>query len=341
MKYTSIALLILLAACQGPKPVNNDTMQKSSYPKTGSIERYDAALDDIISPNASIEVIADSLVWSEGPLWLEQYNKLLFSDVPKNRIYEWTETGGKKIYLEPSGFTGSDPSPFREPGSNGLILDNNGKLVLCQHGDRRIARMDASLDAPVAKFISLADNYQGKKFTSPNDCVMSSGGEIYFTDPPYGLHKMDADPLKETTWNGVYKIKKDGTVVLLTDSITKPNGIGLFPGEKKLLVANSDGKKPNWYIWDIEGDALTNGRIFYSAAGADPTWKGSPDGFKIDKKGNVIASGPGGIYFFNSEGKKLGMIRLQNPASNCALTADNKTLFITNNMYVLRVKMKS
>jgi gluconolactonase len=200
--------------------------------------------------------------------------------------------------------------------------------------------MDAPLDKPVAKFISLADNYKGKKFTSPNDCVMNSAGEIFFTDPPYGLHKMDADPLKETPWNGIYKIKKDGTVVLLTDSITKPNGIALFPDEKKLLVANSDGKKPNWYIWDIEGDAITNGRIFYSAAGTDPAWKGSPDGFKIDKKGNVIASGPGGIYFFNSEGKKLGMIRLDNPASNCALTADNKTLFITNNMYVLRVNMK-
>jgi gluconolactonase len=200
--------------------------------------------------------------------------------------------------------------------------------------------MDAPLNKPAPKFISIADHYDGKKFTSPNDCVISSSGEIYFTDPPYGLYKMDEDPLKETKWNGVYKVKKDGTVILLTDSITKPNGIALFPGENKLLVANSDPAKPNWYVWDIVDDKLTNGRIFFSATSFDPSWKGLPDGLKIDKKGNVIASGPGGIYFFNSDGKKLGMIRLENPASNCALSPDGKTLFITNDMFVLRVKMK-
>jgi len=334
----AIALVLFASSCQNETKApstNND----SDHHAMGTIEKYDPALDEIISPNAAIEVIADSLHWSEGPLWLEQQQTLLFSDVPENKIYQWTEAAGKKLYLSPSGFLGSDASAFREPGSNGLILDHEGRLILCQHGERRIARMDAPLDSPSAKFTSLADRYNGKRFTSPNDCVMSSAGEIYFTDPPYGLQQMDDDPLKETPWNGVYKVKKDGKVILLTDSISKPNGIGLFPGEKRLLVASSDGEKPNWYVWDIDGDTLKNEKIFYSAAGHDPSWKGSPDGFKIDSKGNVIASGPGGVYFFNSEGKKLGMIRLDHPASNIALTADNRTMFVTNNMYVLRVKM--
>jgi gluconolactonase len=138
----------------------------------------------------------------------------------------------------------------------------------------------------------------------------------------------------------VYKVKKDGKVILLVDSITKPNGIAFFPGEKRLLIANSDPAKPYWYVWDISGDRLTNGKIFFNPKPFDSTWAGLPDGLKIDKRGNVIASGPGGVYFFNSDGKKLGMIRLDNPASNCALSPDEKTLFITNDRYVLRVKMR-
>ncbi len=338
--FIALCAVAGIAGCNGNTNQSEATMQGKPPTFIGTIERFDPALDEIISPGAKAEIIADSLDWSEGPLWLEEQNMLLFSDVPANTIYLWTEANGKEVYLHPSGFTGTDISPFREPGSNGLILDNDGNLVLCQHGDRRIARMDAPLDKPAAKFIPLADHYDGKKFTSPNDCVISSSGELYFTDPPYGLHKMDNDPLKETKWNGVYKVKKDGTVILLTDSVTKPNGIALFPGEKRLLVACSDPAKPNWYVWDISGDALTNGKVFFTAAPFDPSWKGLPDGLKIDKRGNVIASGPGGIYFFNSDGKKLGMIRLDNPASNCALSPDDKTLYITNNMYVLRVKMR-
>lgn len=330
----------VITACHSASDTTTSTVKTTTTPVIGTIERYDPALDEIISPDAKIEIIADGLTWSEGPLWVETHSMLLFSDVPANKIYKWTKEKGKEIYLDPSGFTGGDITPFREPGSNGLLLDEAGKLIICQHGNRQLARMDAPLDKPVAKYISLANQYQGKKFTSPNDCAVSSSGELYFTDPPYGLHKMDDAPLKEMPWNGVYKVKKDGTVILLTDSLSKPNGIALFPGENKLLVANSDPEKPNWYVWDIDGDALKNGRVFYAAIPTDPSWKGLPDGFKIDKKGNVIASGPGGIYFFNSIGKKLGMIRLENAASNCALTTDEKTLFITNNMYVLQVTMK-
>jgi len=315
--------------------------QEMKYKSIGTIERLDPALDNIISVNAKAEIIAEGFEWSEGPLWVEQHNMFLFSDVPMNTIYKWTEAKGKEIYLNPSGYTGSEPSVCKEPGSNGLTFDKNGNLVLCQHGDRRMARMDAPLNKPEAKFITIAHNYKGKRFSSPNDAVYNSAGELFFTDPPYGLQTQDdSDTKKEISFNGVYKVKTNGEVILLVDSITRPNGIALMPGETKLMVACSDGAHPNWYVFDINGDSLTNGRIFYSATEEARTMKGVPDGFKVDRNGNVYATGPGGVYIFNSEGKKLGMIRLDNATSNCALSPDEKTLFITNDMYVLRMKLR-
>lgn len=315
---------------------------KEQNKTTGILEKADPALDSIISDNAKAEIITEGFEWSEGPLWIEKEKMLLFSDVPTNTIYKWTEEKGKEVYLKPSGYTGSVPSTCKEPGSNGLLLDLNGGLVLCQHGDRRMAKMDAALNMPESKFISIAETYGGKKLSSPNDAVYSSAGELYFTDPPYGLLTQDdADSLKEISFNGVYKVKKDGTLVLLVDSITRPNGIAFFPGEKRVIVACSDPGKPNWYVFDVSGDSLINGKVFYSAAGHDKKWKGLPDGLKIDSKGNVFATGPGGLYIFNSNGKLLGMLKLENATSNSALSPDEKTLYITNDMYVLRFKMRN
>lgn len=332
------SLFAIIAAC-GNDQANKK--QEMKYKSIGTIERLDPSLDNIISANAKAEIIAEGFEWSEGPLWVEKHNMLLFSDVPMNTIYKWTESKGKEVYLKPSGYTGTEPSLCKEPGSNGLTFDKNGDLVLCQHGDRRMARMDAPIDKPEAKFITLADKCNGKRFSSPNDAVYNSAGELFFTDPPYGLQTQgDNDAKKEISYNGVYKVKSNGEVILLVDSITRPNGIALIPGEKKLIVANSDGKKPNWYIFDINGDSVTNGRIFYSASEEAKTMKGVPDGFKIDKNGNVYATGPGGVYIFNSEGKKLGIIKLENNASNIALSPDEKILYVTNDMYVLRVKLR-
>ena len=339
MKFFFIfSFFVAIVACSNDQ---ENKKQEMKYKSIGTIERLGPSLDNIISANAKPELIAEGFEWCEGPLWVEKHNMLLFSDVPMNTIYKWTEEKGKEVYLKPSGYTGAEPSLCKEPGSNGLTFDKNGHLVLCQHGDRRMARMDASLDKPEAKFITIADKYNGKRFSSPNDAVYNSAGELFFTDPPYGLQTQgDNDPKKETPFNGVYKIKTNGEVILLVDSITRPNGIAFMPGEKKLIIACSDPARPNWYIYDVNGDSLTNGKIFHSAAEEAKTMKGLPDGFKVDKNGNIFASGPGGIYIFNSEGKKLGIIRLENPASNCALSADEKTLYITNDMYALRVKLR-
>lgn len=329
-------LLFLLPACSGHK---NNTLIKRT---TGSVERVDPALDSIIDKDALPEIIADSLEWSEGPLWIEKDHCLLFSDVPMNIVYKWTEEKGKQVYLQPSGYTGTAPNIRKEPGSNGLLLDNNGQLVLCQHGNRQVARMDAPPESPRAVFTGLTGRYRGKQFNSPNDAVFNSAGELFFTDPPYGLPTQgDNDSLKELPFNGVYKTKSNGETILLVDSITRPNGIILLPGQQQMIVACSDPARPNWYMYDIKGDSLLNGRIFYSAAGTDSTLQGLPDGLKSDSRGNIFATGPGGIWIFSSTGKLLGKIRLEHAASNCALTADEKTIFITNDMYVLRFKMRN
>lgn len=299
----------------------------------------DPALDNILPKEVKIEVIAQGFGWSEGPLWIQSENMLLFSDVLKNIVYKWTEERGVEIYLTPSGYTDS-MTRGGEMGSNGLVLGANGQLVLCQHGNRQMARMNASLNDPKPLFTPIANNYKGKKFNSPNDAIYDSKGNLYFTDPPYGLEKRMEDPKKEIPFQGVYKVKSNGSVTLLLDSISRPNGLALMPGEKTLIIANSDPDKPVWYAFDVNDDVLSNGRIFYNAAGYDSTVKGLPDGMKIDRNGNVFAAGPGGVWIFNKTGRPLGRIRLTEPTSNCAFSPDQKTLYVTNDMNVLRIKLK-
>lgn len=314
--------------------------QSKQEKMSGSIERIDPAINSIIDEKAEIEVIAEGFEWSEGPLWIEQEKMLLFSDVPTNTIYKWTEEKGKEKYLSPSGYTGTEKRGG-ETGSNGLILNSTGKLVLCQHGNRQMAWMDADLKDPKPVFISIANQYNGKKFNSPNDAVYNKKGELFFTDPPYGLEKNMDDSSKEIPFQGVYKVTTSGTVVLLTDSITRPNGIALSPDEKQLFVANSDGEKPYWYVYDLtESDSVVNGRIFYDPSAASKKEKGSPDGMKIDSKGNIYATGPGGIWIFDKNAKLLGKIKYPEFTSNCALSTDEKTLFVTADNYVLRIKMR-
>ncbi|MBP6686798.1 MAG: SMP-30/gluconolactonase/LRE family protein [Lacibacter sp.] len=337
MKQFKLILVasILLLSCG-----NSQQQTKPMYNTTGTIERIDPALDSIIDKDALAEIIAEGFEWSEGTLWIEKENMLLFSDVPTNTVYKWTEAKGKEVYLTPSGYTDTIKRGG-ETGSNGLLLDVNGNLVLCQHGNRQMAKMDAPLNQPAPKFIYLASTYQGKRFSSPNDAVYNKAGELFFTDPPYGLESQgDDDPKKELPFNGVYKVKTNGEVILLVDSIPRPNGIAFFPGEQQLIIASSDGKDPNWFLYDVVGDSLTNGRLFYNDITSAKGQPGSPDGLKIDSKGNVFATGPGGIWIFNKEGKVLGKLKLKNPTSNCALSADEKTLYISNDMQVLRFRMR-
>ncbi len=332
LPFLSLALVV---ACK-----TSDTKTTVDNSKIGTIERLDPAVDKILGKEPQMDILGEGYKWSEGPVWVESEKMLLFSDVPANTIYKWTEEKGVEQYLTPSGFTGTGEYS-REPGSNGLTLSPDNKLVMCQHGDRQVALMDAPFDAPAPNFVKLADNYQGKKFSSPNDVVFRSNGDLFFTDPPYGLPKQAEDPTKELPFNGVFKVV-NGEATLIVDSLTRPNGLAFMKGEKTLLVANSDPGKAIWYAFDLdENDAVTNSRIFFDATpNVKAGERGLPDGFRVDTNGNVYASGPGGIWIFDSNAKPIGRIKLNQPASNCALSADEKTLYITNNMYLVRVKLR-
>ena len=327
-----IFLLLTLALAFG--------CNEPSFKTIGSIQQLDPSLAQITDTTAPVEIIAEGFNWTEGPLWVESEKMLLFSDIPPNKIFKWTETKGTELYLTPSGYTGATPRTG-EPGSNGLLLNKEGKLVMCQHGDRRMAMMDAPLNAPKALFVSLADNYKGKKFNSPNDAVFSSNGDLFFTDPAYGLEKTMDDPAKEIPFQGLYRANEKGEVTLLTANITRPNGIAFTNNEKTLIVANSDPQKPVWYMFDIDaGDSLHNERLLFDATDASKKEQGLPDGLKVDRHGNIFATGSGGVWIFNASGKLAGKISVPQPCSNVALADDDKTLYITANMYVLRVKMR-
>jgi gluconolactonase len=201
--------------------------------------------------------------------------------------------------------------------------------------------MNAPLGTPAPDYSPLADNYEGKKFNSPNDAVFNSKGTLFFTDPPYGL-PADSAALKEIPFQGVFK-SSNGKVTLICDSVTRPNGIAFFPGDRRLIVASSDPQKAVWYTFDLnESDSVTSASLFYDAtAHAKQGEPGLPDGLKVDATGNVFATGPGGVWIFDQHGKVLGKVKVTEPTSNVAFSPDGKTLFITANMYVLQLKMKN
>jgi gluconolactonase len=263
---------------------------------------------------------------------------LLYSDIPRNKIYKWTKEKGIEVYLDSAGYTGENIRGG-ELGSNGLLLNSKGQLVLCQHGDRRMAMMDADLATPQSRFISIVDSWNGKKFNSPNDATYRSDGALFFTDPPYGLERNMEDSLKEIPFQGVYMFH-DGKLRLLIDSITRPNGIALLNNEKSLLVANSDPEKPFWYLFDLnDEDSLVAPRIFYnSKVDMGEGINGLPDGLKVTSRGYVFATGPGGVYIFNPLGKLIGRIRIPQSCSNVGLDEIGKNLFITADSQVFMFK---
>ncbi len=306
----------------------------------GTIEVLDERLWDVLPEDGNLEIIAEGHDWTEGPLWIAENQQLLYSDIPKNAIYSWKSGEKAKQYLHPSGFLGTQ-FEGEEPGSNGLLLNKDGKLILCQHGERRIAMMDASTDAPDPVFHSLADMYDGKRLNSPNDAVFNKNGELFFTDPPYGLPKRMDDPNKELDFQGVYKLRADGKVILLTSEFSRPNGIAFSPDEKKIYIANSDPDKAIWKVFEISGDAtLGEGKLLYDATSLVAKEKGLPDGLKVHSDGTVFATGPGGIFLFSPEGTLLGKIKTGQATSNCAFNEDESVLFITADSYVLQLRLK-
>ena len=336
MKPLLFLLLITIAALTGISQCSSEP----SYPTTGSVNRLVPEIDNIIAPGTLPEILADGFEWSEGPLWLPKQKILIFSDIPQNKIFEWSEEGGLKNYLEPSGYTGT-LTRGGETGSNGLVLDLKGDLVLCQHGDRRMARMNASLDGPTDNYTTLTDNWKGKKFNSPNDAVYSKHGDLFFTDPSYGMEDRYDDPKREMDFTGVFRLHPDGRVSLLTKTLSAPNGIGLSPDELSLYVANS-GRSSGliWEIFDRKPDgSYTNQRLFYDAGPASDTLRGAPDGLAVRSDGIIFATGPGGVWIFQPDGTHLGIVRTGQATSNCTLDADEKHLYMTADNLLMRIKL--
>lgn len=293
----------------------------------GSIEKLDPALDALIAPDAKIELLASGFNWSEGPVWRD--GGIVFSDVPENTVFGWKEGDtSAKVILKPSGSLSGDGQ-----GSNGLQVDAQGNLILCQHGERRIARLEKD-----GSFTSLADKFEGKRFNSPNDLVIAKSGTIFFTDPPYGLKKGEAPELSQ---HGVYSVTPAGKVSLVIADLRFPNGIALSPDQKTLYIAVSDPKNTRVMAYDLQDDGTAkNGHVFFNAQPLKSAErKGGCDGLKVDTNGNIWTTGPGGVLIISKDGKHLGSILTGQATANCAFGgADHSTLYITADMFLLRVK---
>jgi gluconolactonase len=302
----------------------------------GTVERLHPDFDALVPKGAAIEVLAGGFKWAEGPVWVKAQNAVLFTDIPNNRVMKWSPADGLSEYLKPSGFTGPATFDGREPGANGLALDKDGKLILCQHGDRCVAR----LADDGKSFVKLAERHAGKRFNSPNDLAYHPNGDLYFTDPPYGLPKGMDDPAKEIPYQGVYRLKPDGTVTLLTKELSRPNGIAFSPDFKTLYVANSDSARPIWMAFPVQADGtLGTGNVFFDATALVKAKKpGGCDGLKVDVKGNLFATGPGGVLVFSPSGTHLGTLATGVPTANCGFGDDGSTLYITANDKLVRVR---
>ena len=303
-------------------------------PSIGEVVRLDDRINQLIPQDAAIELLAEGFEWAEGPVWDRKSKAILFSDIPNNVVNKWNESEGLSVFLKPSGYTGKSPR-LGEMGSNGLTCDSSGKLVLAMHGDRQIGRLNSK-----GQIDTVVQFYKYRRFNSPNDLVYDSKGNLYFTDPPYGLEKNMDDPAKELLFQGVYLLRRNGDLVLLTDKMTRPNGIDLSPDGKTLYVANSDPEQAHWLAFDVLDDGtVANERGFFDATSmvgaANP---GLPDGLKVDVHGAVWATGPGGVLVFTPKGEHIGTIRPGPATANCGFGNDGSTLYLTSDMYLCRIQ---
>ena len=327
----NVILKLVLAVVVGFSFTSLEAQKKT----IGSVERLSAEIEQYVPQNAIIEVLAEGFDWSEGPVWVEELGAVLFSDVPNNKIYQWDEKKGLQVFRDPSGFTNIVPNS-KEQGSNGLTLDANNKLIICMHGDRRIARLD---DWNKNDFTTVVGEFEGKLFNSPNDLVYARNGDLYFTDPPYGFKNGDKDSLKQIPFNGVYELSQAGKLSLLVKDLERPNGIALSNDESILYVTNSHAGNPGIMAYDLKADGVSNGRLFFDGKALSKKDKGSFDGLKIHPSGAIFTTGPGGVLVINDKGTHLGTIRTEVRSANCAFGPDFKTLYMTSDNYLTRIKL--
>ena len=298
---------------------------------------FDESVLSIINKNVKIEILADSFIVAEGPLWDSSENRLIFTDVRQNKIFTWEEKNGVKEYISPSGSTGYAPS-FSDGGigANGLAFDENGNIILCQHGDRRLA-LTSNMNSKNPKFTTIVDNFEGKRFNSPNDLAISKSGDIYFTDPPYGF-KNFSDKYREINFNGVYKYSKDGEVLLISSNMSRPNGIALSLDEKYIYVNNSDPQNDP-KILRFKTSNFEE-KLFFDGTELSEKYPGGFDGLKVHSSGNIFTTGPNGVLIISPTGKLLAMINYGKKITNCNFDNKEEYLYVTGFDDISRIKLK-
>ena len=301
----------------------------------GSVERISNEIDDFISKDSKIEIIAKGFSWSEGPVWSKKLNAVLFSDVPNNIIYKWDEINGLDVFLNEIGYSGIVTNS-KKGGTNGLTIDQQGNLIICMHGDRRIVKLE---DWQSNKVIPIATSFNKKLFNSPNDLVYNSKNELFFTDPPYGFKNGDNDKLKELQFNGVFRLSPNGDLKLLIKNLSRPNGIAISKDEKTLYVANSDSKNPIIMKYQITDYGVENAKIFFDGSVLSKKDIGAFDGLKIHPSGTIFATGPGGVLLIKSDGNHIGTIRTEVRSANCAFDDKYEYMYMTSHQYLTRIKL--
>ncbi len=327
--------LLLLSACgsqdEGPGAEGDAAIgPMPTASGAGTILRLDSRFNALVPAGAIIEKVADGFVFTEGPVWIEAESRLLFSDVRANAIVQWTEADSATWFME-TVFDG-DMEGRGSVGSNGLTRDSQDRLLLAEHGRRQVTRIEDDGSRTV-----LVDSYQGSRLNSPNDLVYRSDGWLYFTDPPYGLAEGDDSPLKELDFNGIYRLSPDGELELLYSEQSRPNGIAFSPDENTLYVANSDASQAVWMAYDVTADGLANPRVFLDVTGHPDS--GGADGMKVDRAGNLFATGPGGVWVIAPDGTHLGTIQPDEGPANVGWGEDGRTLYMTAQTGLYRIRL--
>ena len=301
------------------------------------IDRWDPAMDAIVPKDWKIEKLAEGFGWAEGPIWVKSGGYLLFTDVPGNKMWKWSEKGGLEKFLDPSGAANPDKAIWREAGANGLAIYDKNSIVYADTGNRVIQR----LDLKSKKKKALATNLDGKKFSSPNDVAKTKSGVLFFTDPPYGFQKGDAAAQKEISFNGVYRRGKDGKVTAIEMELKRPNGVALSPDERTLYVTQSEPTRAIVMAYQLDANAnVTSHALFHDFTDlVGPGAPGLPDGLTVAADGTLFTSGPGGIIVLSKEGKRLGRISNGKATANCKFGEDGKTLFLTSHDTLARVRL--